>query len=30
VQWSRVYDGMGSGYLQTGSFDPSIGVRIIF
>ncbi len=30
VQWSRVYDGMGSGYLQTGSFDPSIGVRIVF
>ena len=30
VQWSRVYDGMGSGYLQTGSFDPSIGVRITF
>lgn len=30
VQWSRVYDGMGSGYLQTGSFDPSIGVRISF
>ncbi|MFC3653456.1 porin [Dyella humi] len=30
VQWSRVYDGMGSGYLQSGSFDPTIGVRIVF
>ncbi|MBE1161871.1 porin [Dyella acidiphila] len=30
LQWSRVYDGFASGYLQRGSFDPSIGVRITF
>jgi predicted porin len=30
VQWSRVYDGMGSGYLQRASFDPTVGVRIVF
>lgn len=30
VQWSRAYDGMASGYLQTGSFDPTVGVRVVF
>jgi predicted porin len=30
VQWSKVYDGMGSGYLQRASFDPTVGVRIVF
>ena len=30
VQWSKVYDGMGSGYLQHASFDPTVGVRIVF
>lgn len=30
VQWSKVYDGMASGYLQRASFDPMVGVRIVF
>jgi len=30
VQWSKVYGGMGSGYLQRASFDPTVGVRIVF
>ena len=30
VQWSKVYGGMGSGYLQRASFDPTVGVRVVF
>jgi predicted porin len=30
LQWSASYDGMNSGYLQSSSFDPMIGIRATF